>query len=225
MTDRSITVAIDGPAGAGKSTVAKRVAQALGYALVDTGAIYRAVALVSERAGVRWDDDDGLGRIAQRLTITFKFAGGDNRVFLEGEDVTEAIRAPHISMGASTVSARPAVRQGLLALQRRLAGAGGAVLEGRDIGTVVCPEAAVKIFLDASAEERARRRFRELVDKGQKPVFEEVLAEQARRDLQDQSRAIAPLRPAEDALVLDSTKLPIGEVVEQILGAVRARSG
>jgi CMP/dCMP kinase len=224
-TTRGITIAIDGPAGAGKSTVAKRVAQALGYALVDTGAIYRAVALAAEQAGVRWDDDAGLGGVVGALRISFRTTAGVNRVFLDDREITEAIRTPHISMGASAVSARPIVRQGLLQLQRKLAGEGGAVLEGRDIGTVVFPTAPVKIFLDASAEERARRRYRELVDKGEEPVFEEVLADQVRRDQRDQSREIAPLRPAADALILDSTKLSIDEVVDRILAAVRAKAG
>ncbi|MEE8408592.1 MAG: (d)CMP kinase, partial [Myxococcota bacterium] len=137
IAKRGITVAIDGPAGAGKSTVAKQSAERLGYTLVDTGAIYRAVALLAQRTGVDWTDDEKLGGLARSLDISFRFEDGVNHVFVNGEDVSTAIRMPEISMGASTVSARPVVRAGLLELQRRLGGAGGAVLEGRDIGTVV----------------------------------------------------------------------------------------
>ncbi|HET6344693.1 MAG TPA: (d)CMP kinase, partial [Myxococcota bacterium] len=149
---RGITVAIDGPAGAGKSTVAKEVARSLGYSLVDTGAIYRSVALLASRQGVAWDDDAGLEPIVKSLAIAFEFQDGVNRVFLAGEDVTDSIRTNDISKGAAAVSVRPLVRAGLLELQRRLAGEGGAVLEGRDIGTVVFPEAPIKFFLDASDE-------------------------------------------------------------------------
>lgn len=219
-----VTVAIDGPAGAGKSTVSKRVAQALGYTLVDTGAIYRAVALTAERKGVLLDDDPALARIVATLEIGFRFVDSTNRVFLVGEDVSDAIRTPAISMAASTVSARKVVRDGLLALQRRLAGQGGAVLEGRDIGTVVCPMAQVKVYLDASPEERARRRWRELQAKGDATAYESVLADVQRRDAQDMGREHAPLRPATDAVVLDSTALSVDEVIRRILDLVRAQA-
>jgi CMP/dCMP kinase len=219
---RPITIAIDGPAGAGKSTVSKRVAEALGFTLVDTGAIYRVVALQAHRSGVAWDDDAKLGPIADVLPIRFEMKSGKNHVFLGKEDVSEAIRTPEMSMGASKVSARPVVRAKLLELQRRLAGQGGAVLEGRDIGTVVCPDAPVKIYLDASPEERARRRWKELTAKGNAPSFEEVLADQVKRDAQDSQREVAPLKPARDARVLDSTKLSIDQVVEQIVQAARS---
>ena len=217
---RKITVAIDGPAGAGKSTVAKEVARALGYALVDTGAIYRAVALLASRQSVAWDDDVGLERVAKHLAIDFQLVDGVNRVLVDGEDVTDAIRSQEISRGASLVSARPVVRAGLLELQRRLAGRGGAVLEGRDIGTVVCPDAPVKFFLDASPEERARRRHEELVARGEQPNFEEVLRDMVERDRQDRQRTVAPLKAAPDAVHLDSTKLPVDEVISEIVRAV-----
>ena len=225
---KGITVAIDGPAGAGKSTVAKEVARALGYALVDTGALYRSVALLAERQGIGWEDDAGLAPLVRDLAISFEFQEGINRVTLEGEDVTDAIRAPDISRGAALVSARPQVRAGLLDLQRRLAGEGGAVLEGRDIGTVVCPTAPVKFFLDASDEERARRRYEELMTRGDAPEFDDVLRDLRARDKQDRGRAHAPLKAAEDAQHLDSTTLPVEDVIRIIVEAVRraeARAG
>lgn len=221
QTKRGVTVALDGPAGAGKSTVAKLVASRLGYALVDTGAIYRSVALLASRQGVAFDDDAGLERIVETLAISFRFEDGVNHVRLEDEDVTLAIRTPEISQASSQVSARSVVRAGLLALQRRLAGQGGAVLEGRDIGTVVCPDAPVKFFVTASPEERARRRYRELEERGTPPPFEQVLAETKERDARDEGRQHAPLRPAEDAIVLDCTSLDVEAVVERILEAVR----
>jgi cytidylate kinase len=225
MSERKgVTVAIDGPAGAGKSTVAKAVARELGYRLVDTGAIYRTVALVARRQGIAWDDDGGLGAVVSGLDVDFHLEGGVNHVRAGGEDVTEAIRAPDISQGASVVSARPVVRAGLLELQRRLAGAGGAVLEGRDIGTVVCPDAEVKFFLDASLGERARRRQRELVTAGRPAEFDTVLADITARDERDRSRDVAPLKPADDAVVLDSTIMPVDEVVHVIAEAARRKA-
>ncbi len=218
-----ITVAIDGPAGAGKSTVAKRVATELGYALVDTGAIYRSVALLATRRGVSYADEAGLERIVRELEIDFHFEDGKNHVRVHGEDVTDAIRTPEVSQGASQVSAKKPVRQGLLSLQRRLAGDGGAVLEGRDIGTVVCPDAEVKFFLSASVEERARRRHAELAERGDPPPLERVLAEVRERDARDEGREHAPLKPADDAVVLDSTDLSPDEVVRRIVEAATQR--
>lgn len=222
---RGLTVAIDGPAGAGKSTVAKAVADALAYRLVDTGAVYRSVALLARRKNIALDDDAGLAEIVDSLTIDFAMADGINRVTLFGEDVTDLIRTPDISKAASDVSTRPVVRRGLLELQRRLAGSGGAVLEGRDIGTVVCPDAPVKFFLDAHPEERARRRFEELKARGKDTTLEHVMGEMTARDAQDQGRDIAPLKVADDAVVLDSTKLSPTEVVERIVEAVRQAGG
>jgi cytidylate kinase len=219
---KGVTVAIDGPAGAGKSTVAKAVASTLGYRLVDTGAIYRAVALLALRRGVALDDDAGLAPVVASLVIDFAFEHGVNRVHVHGEDVTDSIRSAEVSRGASMVSARPVVRAGLLELQRRLAGEGGAVLEGRDIGTVVCPEAAVKFFLDASLAERARRRQRELAEAGRDSDYAAVLADITARDERDSKRDVAPLKPAADAVLLDSTALPVDEVVRRIVEAARA---
>jgi cytidylate kinase len=210
-------VAIDGPAGAGKSTVARQLARRLGFSMIDTGAIYRSVALAAQRAGVAWDDDEGLRKLLERgLPISFR-ADPDERVLLNGEDVTQAIRTPEISRGASVVSARPVVREKLLGLQRSLGlqAPKGAVLEGRDIGTVVFPAATVKFFLTASDEARAQRRHAELSEKGLDVPLQEVLGDQRRRDQDDRERAIAPLRAAPDAIVLDTTGLDLAEVVER----------
>jgi len=211
------TIAIDGPAGAGKSTVSKAVAKALGYTLVDTGAIYRSVALVAQRGSVSWDDEEALTAVVSSLAISFSFSGDINRVFIGDEEVTTSIRAHEISAGASKVSRHPGVRAGLLELQRKLAGQGGSVLEGRDIGTVVCPNAEVKIFLDASAVERARRRQSEIQSRGEEADFDAVLADIEERDRRDREREHAPLKAADDAHILDSTKLSADEVVAAII--------
>jgi cytidylate kinase len=231
MSARPFIVAIDGPAGAGKSTASRRVAAKLGFAMVDTGAIYRAVALAATRAGVALDDDGRLAQLLPEVEIRFGPAaadGGGPRVLLGGEDVSREIRTPPMSLGASKVSARPVVRAGLLDLQRRLALApenAGAVLEGRDIGTVVFPDADAKFFLTASPEERARRRHAELRAKGDASSLEEVLADQLRRDRDDSERAVAPLRPASDAVVVDTTGLALEAVVERLVAEVQARIG
>jgi cytidylate kinase len=228
---RPFIVAIDGPAGAGKSTASRLVAARLGFALVDTGAIYRSVALAAQRAGIRLDDDRRLGHLLRSLDIRFEApppwkANAGQQVFVDGEDVSREIRTPEVSLGASTVSARPVVRAALLDLQRRLAtapGHRGAVLEGRDIGTVVFPDADVKFFLTASPECRARRRFDELSSRGEAVTFAQVLADQDQRDRRDSERDVAPLRPAPDALVVDSSTAPIEQVVERLAQEVEAR--
>jgi CMP/dCMP kinase len=219
-------VAIDGPAGAGKSTVARELARRLGFTIVDTGAIYRAVALAAQRAGVAWDDDDALGTLLDGPQFQLSFAD-DTRVLLGGDDVTDAIRTPEISRGASIVSARPVVRKKLLGLQRELGRRAprGAVLEGRDVGTVVFPDADVKFFLTASDEARAARRQSELKDKGVAIEVSEVLADQRRRDKDDSERAIAPLKPASDAIVVDTTAMDLGQVVDECLRIARSRLG
>src|SRR5512140_510928 len=199
--NRPWIVAIDGPAGAGKSTAARRVAARLGYAMVDTGAIYRSVALAASRAGIAFDDDAGLASLLPAVRLRFEapsVPGGGQKVFLDDEDVSTAIRTPPMSLGASAVSARPVVRAALLDLQRRLAASPenrGAVLEGRDIGTVVFPDADLKVFLTASADCRARRRFLELQAKGDPSSYEQVLEDQRRRDKNDSERELAPLKP------------------------------
>jgi cytidylate kinase len=226
---RPLIVAIDGPAGAGKSTVSRRLAARLGFAMVDTGAIYRAVALAATRRGVSLDDDARLAELLPAVEIAFAppaTPGAGQRVLLGGEDVSAEIRTPPMSLGASKVSARPVVRAGLLELQRRLALApenAGAVLEGRDIGTVVFPDADAKFFLTATPEERARRRHAELSAKGDPQTLDEVLADQLRRDRDDSERAVAPLRPAADALVVDTSGVPLEGVVERLAREVAAR--
>jgi cytidylate kinase len=219
-------VAIDGPAGAGKSTVAKRLADELGYVLVDTGAMYRAVALAAKRAGHAWSKAEPIAKIAHELASGHALAFERDpargvRVKLAGEDVSDAIRTPDIAQGASLVSAHGGVRAALLDLQRQAGEAGGVVLEGRDIGTVVFPNAEVKFFLTASPETRAGRRHAELVAKGQQVSFEETLADVQRRDAQDQGREVAPLKQADDAILVDSTALDIDATVARMLEAVR----
>ncbi len=213
-------VAIDGPAGAGKSTVTQRVAAALGYFVVDTGALYRTVALVAERAGIDFEDAEHGGELAEALVArdAVKLEGdprGGSRVILDGADVSGAIRTQSLSQGASKVSAQPRVRAALLELQRAAGRAGGVVLEGRDIGTVVFPDAEAKIFLTASVDERAKRRFEQLVAAGSEADIESV------RDQRDSTRPIAPLRKAPDALVVDSSELSIDQVVARIVAHVR----
>jgi cytidylate kinase len=218
-------VAIDGPAGAGKSTVARGLAVRLGYTLVDTGALYRAVALAATERGVAWDDDAGLGALCAAIAIRLETAAdGATRVLLDGRDRSADIRTPEISRGASAVSARAGVRAALLGMQRDLGVGGGVVLEGRDIGTVVFPDADVKVFLTATPEERARRRTEELRARGTAADFAETLAEVVARDAQDSSRAIAPLRCADDAVRVDSTALTADELVERLARLVHERA-
>ncbi len=231
MSQRPFIVAIDGPAGAGKSTASRLLASRLGFAMVDTGAIYRTVALAATRAGVALDDDARLGALMPQVAIRFappEAPGAGPRVLLGDEDVSWEIRTPPMSLGASKVSARPVVRAGLLELQRRLAlsgGNAGAVLEGRDIGTVVFPDADAKFFLTASPEERARRRHTELQAKGDRSTFDEVLADQLRRDRDDSERAVAPLKPAADALVVDTSGIPLAQVVDHLVRVVDEKRG
>lgn len=227
---RPFIVAIDGPAGAGKSTASRLLAARLGFALVDTGAIYRTVALAATRLGVAFDDDASLQGLLPAVDLHFappEAGGSGQRVLLGTEDVSALIRTPAISAGASKVSARSVVRAGLLELQRRLAVAPenrGAVLEGRDIGTVVFPDADAKFFVTASPEERARRRYAELLEKGDPSTFEEVLADQRARDKADSEREIAPLKPAPDSLIVDTSGTPIDAVVDRLVREVERRA-
>ena len=218
---RPFIVAIDGPAGAGKSTAARRVASRLGFAMVDTGAIYRTVALAAFRRGIALDDDAALAGLLPELEIHFApCPGGGQRVLLGADDVSVEIRTPPMSLGASKVSARPVVRAGLLDLQRRLACAPdtrGAGLVGRDIGWVVFPDADAMFFLTAAADERARRRAAELGAKGDPSTYDEVLADQRQRDKDDSERAVAPLRPADDAKIVDTSGMPLEAVVETLV--------
>ena len=227
---RPFIVAIDGPAGAGKSSASRLLAARLGFALVDTGAIYRAVALAASRQGIAFDEDGRLGPLLASLTIRFappEQPGAGQWVYLGAEDVSAEIRTPPMSLGASAVSARPVVRDGLLELQRRLALSPenrGAVLEGRDIGTVVFPDADLKVFLTASEACRAERRFRELQARGDPSTLAQVLADQQRRDKNDSERAVAPLKPADDARIFDSSGIGLDEVVETLARDVEARA-
>ncbi len=225
---RPLIVALDGPAGAGKSTVARMVAERAGLSLVDTGAIYRTVALLALRRRTSIEDDAALGSIAESLPdrLHFIVQDGVHRVLLDGEDISLAIRTPEVSTTASAVARHPSVRGALLELQRALGRRGdGSVLEGRDIGTVVFPDAEVKAFVTASPEERARRRMRELAEKGlgDTETYERVLADIVARDKQDSERTVAPLKPAADAVVLDTTDKTLDEVTGAVLALIAAR--
>lgn len=225
MTPKEPRVAIDGPAGAGKSTVSRLVAEELGYLLLDTGALYRSIALAARDAGLSWDDEPGVSKLARdtaaRDGIRFDLATGSPRVLLDGKDVTALIRTQEIGQGASKVSAMPGVRAALLELQRSAARAGGVVLEGRDIGTVVLPDAEAKFFLTASVAVRAERRFKELAAKGETPSLDAVRRDVEERDKRDSERAVAPLRRAPDAALVDSSELSIDAVVSAIVLRVK----
>jgi cytidylate kinase len=226
MTDvakSSLVVAIDGPAGAGKSTVSKRLTKELGYRLLDTGALYRTVALLAQRQTVEWSDEAALAAIAAGLDVEFTLVGDVNHLSVAGEDLTESIRSPEISTGASVVSALPMVREALLELQRGLGRAGGVVAEGRDVGTVVFPDAQAKFYLTASDQVRAQRRYDELRAKGVEVDLESTLAEMRERDERDSGREVAPLAQAEDALLVDSSERSLDDVVAEMLRYVRER--
>lgn len=217
----NLIVAIDGPSGAGKSTLSKALAADLGYTNIDTGAMYRAVALLATRKNIALDDADALRLLCQEMHLEFRRDGTDERVLLDGEDISSAIRAPEVSMLTSKVAACSAVREELVQLQQKMGANGGVVLEGRDIGTVVFPGAEVKFFLSATAEERGRRRFEELKMKGVVVDLEQTIAEVISRDEADSTRAHAPLRRADDAIDIDSTRMGIEEVKDLMLKLVR----
>lgn len=211
-----LQVAIDGPAGAGKSTIAKAVAQRLGIFYVDTGAMYRAIALKGLRLGIAFDQEEDIRRMIQETEIILEHSEA-RRVFCDGEDVTEAIRNLEVSRAVSKVAAYPVVRKRLVELQRQEAQRGGVVMDGRDIGTVVLPKADLKIFLTASPEERARRRWLELQKAGKEISLTDVQQDMEKRDRQDSEREVSPLVPAADALILDTTGFSVEEIVEQII--------
>ncbi len=224
MADRRLVIAVDGPASSGKGTVARQVARVLGYQYVDTGAMYRAVALVAHDRGVAWDDEPALSALAGALRFRFAWDGDLLAVFVDDRDVTREIRAEEMGEGASAVSKLPGVRTALLDLQRALGADGGVVMDGRDIGTVVLPDADLKIYLDASLEERALRRHEELLRKGEQVHYEDVLDSIAARDKQDRERAVAPLVQADDAVHVDTTDLTIRQAIDAVLALARARS-
>ncbi|MGI8959542.1 MAG: (d)CMP kinase [Bryobacteraceae bacterium] len=221
VNEKRVIVAIDGPAGAGKSTIAKRIAEKLGFVYINTGAIYRTVALWSIRLGVNLSDMHRLEQLAKEAKI--ELAANEGRVTLNGEDVTEAIRNPQVSEAASKVSAVPGVRRALLATQRDMAEQNSVVMEGRDIGSVVFPDAQVKIFLDADPQERVRRRSLEFEKQGQLADFEAVSGELKARDERDRGRSESPLLQAPDAELVDTTGLSLEQVEEAVLRIVRAR--
>ena len=211
---KTFTIAIDGPAGAGKSTIARKLASELGYYYVDTGAIYRTVAYFLDLLGVSPKDVDGVQRYIDELTIEIEYdADGKQHMLMNGMDVTDDIRTQDISQKASLVSAHSVVRDMLLDMQRDVAKKHNVIMDGRDIGTVVLPKATVKIFLTASAEVRAKRRVNDLLEKGQKAQFETVLKEIQQRDYQDSNRAVAPLKQAKDAYLLDTSDLDVDGVI------------
>ncbi len=222
---KNIQVAIDGPGGAGKSTMAKALARECGLNYVDTGAMYRTVGLAVRRAGLDPSDAEGVAALLPELRLGVRYSGGEQRMFLKEEDVTDLLRTPEISAAASAVSALPVVRAFLLKTQQDLAEECSVVMDGRDIGTVVLPHAELKIFLTAAAEERARRRFLELEERGMPQPYEQVLAEMNERDERDTNRAAAPLRPAEDAVLLDTTFLSEAEVLALLRRLVEERRG
>ena len=218
-------IAIDGPAGAGKSTVSRLVARRLGFFLLDTGAIYRSLALLAQLEGIDSGDAEALAARAARLAVRFEDGEGGQRVLVDGNDVSDAIRTAEISAGASRVSAHPGVRDALLELQREIARRGGCVVEGRDIGTVVLPWAPLKFFVTASVEERARRRHAELLARGQLADLAEVEIEIRERDRRDETREVAPLKRAADALLVDTSTMAIDEVVSHMEQLARERLG
>lgn len=220
-----ISIAIDGPAGAGKSTMARRCAQELGYLYVDTGAIYRTVGYYMCLMGIGPRDQGGIARLIDEVNIDIQYQNGEQHMILNGDDVTAEIRTPEMSMYASGVSAQPCVRAFLLDMQRQLARTHNVIMDGRDIGTVVLPNADVKIFLTASAEVRAKRRFDELRQKGDKTPYAQILAETQQRDRQDSERAIAPLKKAADAVVLDTSSCTLEQSVAAMLALIRERLG
>ncbi len=217
----AINIAIDGPAGAGKSSTAKLIAKKLGYIYVDTGALYRTVGLYSIRKGIDTKDAEKVIATLPDVKVEIKFIDGSQHVFLNGEDVSDAIRTPEASMGASNVSAIPKVREFLFDLQRSIAANNNCIMDGRDIGTVVLPNADVKIFLTASVEERANRRYKEMLEKGESADYNDILEDIKKRDYQDSHREIAPLRQADDAIFVDNGGYDLESGTEYLLGIIK----
>lgn len=219
---KNINIAIDGPAGAGKSTIAKMVSAKLGYIYVDTGALYRTIALFITENNIA---DEDIEKALEKADVSLKFIDGAQRVFLGDRDVSDLIRTPEISMAASRTSAIPAVRKYLFGTQQKIAAENNVIMDGRDIGTVVLPNADVKIFLTASAEERANRRFKELSEKPNCPCYEEILSDIIERDHQDMTREVSPLKQAEDAVLVDTTELDLEQSAEAIVKIITEKTG
>ena len=216
-----INVAIDGPAGAGKSTISRRAASELGYIYIDTGALYRTVGVAAMRQNKLGTQADIESVLTDALSVELRFENGIQKMYLNGEDVSEEIRTPEASMAASKVSAVPAVRSYLFDLQKKIAKENDCIMDGRDIGTVVLPDADVKIFLTASPEARAKRRFKELTEKGSDVKYEDVLSDMIKRDYDDSHRAIAPLKQAEDAILVDTSDIGLEESVALIIRTIK----
>jgi len=224
-TNQSTVITVDGPSGSGKGTICRLLSQKLGWNLLDSGALYRLTALAARHHGVDLDDVEALQVLAAHLDVRFVASGDDSdvQIFLEGEEVTKAIRAEDVGLDASKVAAQQPVRSALLSRQRDFAQAPGLIADGRDMGTVVFPDAVLKIYLDASAEERAQRRYKQLIDKGVGASLEDILQDLRARDDRDMNRSAAPLKPAEDAIRLDSTSMSIDEVLSAVLEEARHR--
>ena len=216
-----INVAIDGPAGAGKSSVAKAASAELGYIYVDTGALYRAVGVNALRKGIDTKDKEKVTATLNSITVELKFVNGEQQVFLNGENVSSEIRTPDASMAASNVSAIPAVREFLFDLQRDIAKNNNCIMDGRDIGTVVLPNAQVKIFLTAAPEKRAKRRYDELIAKGSKVEYNDVLEDLIQRDYNDSHREVAPLKPADDSIIIDTTNFTLEQSINSVVNTVK----
>jgi cytidylate kinase len=221
MNKNGLVIAIDGPSGAGKSTVARILAQRLNYIYIDTGALYRSIGWKAKKERIDLNDELELAKLCGRTEVTIKKDNNDPRFYVDGQDVTGEIRTPEMGMMASAVSKSPAVRARLLSLQRELGRNGGVVMDGRDIGTVIFPEAELKFFLEASAEERGKRRYRELKEKGMNVDLAQITREIRDRDRQDRGRSISPLMKADDAVLIDSSFLNIDQVVDRMLAEIK----
>lgn len=220
-----INIAIDGPAGAGKSTISRRAAERLGYIYIDTGALYRTVGVNALRKNIDMQSDEAIASILPETKVELKFVDGEQRMFLCGEDVSKEIRLPEASMAASRVSAVPEVRAFLFDLQRNIAAGNSCIMDGRDIGTVVLPNAQVKIFLTASPERRAERRCKELLEKGIEAKYDDVLSDIVKRDYDDSHRKIAPLKPAEDSVTVDTSDIGLEESIELVIQVIKDGTG